>query len=72
MNGVDWRTVRERFRPRIEAARVPSELYRLLSLMVGELDARISACSVLATRRAPWAIGLPSANPPSRGCRSSR
>ncbi len=39
MNGVDWRAVRERFRPRIEAARVPSELYRLLSLMVGELDA---------------------------------
>jgi Tol biopolymer transport system component/C-terminal processing protease CtpA/Prc len=39
MNGVDWRAVRERFRPRIEAARVPSELYRLLSMMVGELNA---------------------------------
>jgi Tol biopolymer transport system component/C-terminal processing protease CtpA/Prc len=38
MNGVDWRAVRERFRPRIESARVPSELYRLLSMMVGELN----------------------------------
>lgn len=39
MNGSDWNAVRERFRPRVEATRTPDELYALLRLMVGELNA---------------------------------
>ncbi len=38
-NGVNWKAVRERFAPHIEAARTPDELRRLLSLMLGELNA---------------------------------
>src|SRR5215470_5110971 len=36
-NGVDWRAVRERYRPRINAARNDDELYALLKAMTGEL-----------------------------------
>jgi Tol biopolymer transport system component/C-terminal processing protease CtpA/Prc len=39
MNGVDWGRVRETYEPRIAAARAPGEIRRLLSLMVGELNA---------------------------------
>ncbi len=39
MNGVDWNGVRERWAPRVEAASTPAELRRLISLMVGELNA---------------------------------
>jgi tricorn protease len=38
-NGVNWKGVRERFAPHIEAARTPDELRRLISLMLGELNA---------------------------------
>jgi Tol biopolymer transport system component len=38
-NGVNWKAVRERFAPHIEAARTPDEVRRLLSLMLGELNA---------------------------------
>jgi Tol biopolymer transport system component/C-terminal processing protease CtpA/Prc len=38
-NGVDWNVVRERFAPHVAAARTPDELRRVLSLMLGELNA---------------------------------
>jgi tricorn protease len=39
MNGVDWSAVRDQFAPRVAAARTGDEFRRLLSLMVGELNA---------------------------------
>lgn len=36
-NGVDWRAVRERYRPRVEAASGEEEFYNLLNRMAGEL-----------------------------------
>lgn len=39
MNGADWNAVKERFRPRVETSRTPDELYALLRLMIGELNA---------------------------------
>jgi tricorn protease len=38
-NGVDWRSVRERFAPHVAGASTPDELRRVLSLMLGELNA---------------------------------
>ena len=38
-NGVDWSAARERFAPHVAAARTPDELRRVLSLMLGELNA---------------------------------
>ncbi len=39
MNGVDWNAIRAEFEPRVAAARNGDEFRRLLSLMVGELNA---------------------------------
>jgi C-terminal processing protease CtpA/Prc len=39
MNGADWSAVRETFAPRVAGARTTVELCRLLSMMVGELNA---------------------------------
>ncbi len=39
MNGADWDGVKAAFKPRVEATRTPDELYALLQLMVGELNA---------------------------------
>src|SRR5438105_7839884 len=39
MNGVDWQQVRDQYQPRVAATRTTVELDRLLSMMVGELDA---------------------------------
>lgn len=36
-NGVDWKAVRERYRPRLDAATGDAEFYDLLSQMTGEL-----------------------------------
>jgi C-terminal processing protease CtpA/Prc len=38
-NGVSWERVRDEYAPRIAGARMPDEMRRLLSLMVGELNA---------------------------------
>ncbi|MFN7934195.1 MAG: S41 family peptidase [Bryobacteraceae bacterium] len=38
-NGVDWEAMRKQYQPLIESARTPSEVYRLLSYMMGELNA---------------------------------
>lgn len=38
-HGVDWNAVRTTYAPRIAGARTPDEMRRLLSLMVGELNA---------------------------------
>ena len=50
MNGVNWERLREEYEPRIAASRIPGETRRLLSLMVGELNA-----SHLGVREAPSA-----------------
>jgi Tol biopolymer transport system component/C-terminal processing protease CtpA/Prc len=39
MHGVDWDAQREMYLPRIMAARTPDELRRLMTLMIGELNA---------------------------------
>ncbi|MGK2857977.1 MAG: S41 family peptidase [Thermoanaerobaculia bacterium] len=39
MNGVDWSATRERFAPVVSGLRTQTELQRLLSMMVGELNA---------------------------------
>ncbi len=36
-NGVDWNAVRERYRPRVDAAKTDTELYIVLKEMAGEL-----------------------------------
>jgi carboxyl-terminal processing protease len=36
-NGVNWREVRDRYRPLVDAARTDDDFYRLLKRMVGEL-----------------------------------
>jgi Tol biopolymer transport system component/C-terminal processing protease CtpA/Prc len=38
-NGVDWTAQRMRFEPIVNGARTPAELYRLLNLMHGDLNA---------------------------------
>jgi len=55
-HGIDWQAVRAEYAPRIAGARTPDEMRRLLSLMVGELNASHSGVS------APF-----SANQPSTG-----
>ncbi|HEX2224145.1 MAG TPA: peptidase S41, partial [Thermoanaerobaculia bacterium] len=39
MNGVDWEASRAWYRPRVEGARNPDEMRRVLSLMIGDLNA---------------------------------
>jgi hypothetical protein len=38
-NGVDWKGAREKFAPYVAGARTPDELRRVISLMLGELNA---------------------------------
>ena len=38
-HGVDWQAVRTEYAPRVAGARTPDEMRRVLSLMVGELNA---------------------------------
>ena len=39
MNGVDWNMVRATYEPRVAGARTPDEMRRIISLMLGELNA---------------------------------
>ncbi|MBV9774455.1 MAG: PDZ domain-containing protein, partial [Gemmatimonadetes bacterium] len=39
MNGVDWEAARATYEPRVAGARTPEEMRRVMSLMVGELNA---------------------------------
>ena len=39
MNGVDWNAVRTTYEPRVAGARTPDEMRRIVSLMLGELNA---------------------------------
>ena len=39
MNGVDWNAVRTIYEPRIAGSRTPDEMRRIISLMLGELNA---------------------------------
>jgi len=53
-NGVDWKAVRQRFAPHIEAARTPDEVRRLIQLMLGELNAsHMGITAPLAGEAAP-------------------
>jgi Tol biopolymer transport system component/C-terminal processing protease CtpA/Prc len=38
-NGVNWEATRERFEPYVAGARTPDEMRRVMSLMIGELNA---------------------------------
>lgn len=53
LNGVDWQAVRAEYAPHISGARTPDEVRRLLSLMVGELNASHSGVSAPATSNQP-------------------
>lgn len=53
LNGVDWQAVRAEYAPHIAGARTPDEMRRLLSLMVGELNASHSGVSAPATSNQP-------------------
>lgn len=60
MHGVDWEAVRAEYAPQAAGARTPEELRRILSLMVGELNAShlgISAPSG-SSRPATGRLGL--------------
>jgi tricorn protease len=37
-HGADWKAMRERYAPAIDAARTPDEVRRVISLMIGELN----------------------------------
>ena len=39
MNGVDWNAVRTTYEPRVAGARTPDEMRRIISMMLGELNA---------------------------------
>jgi len=39
MNGVDWNAVRATYEPRVAGSRTPDEMRRVISLMLGELNA---------------------------------
>jgi C-terminal processing protease CtpA/Prc len=39
MNGVDWNAVRETYAPQVAGSRTPDEMRRVISLMLGELNA---------------------------------
>jgi len=39
MNGVDWNAVRASYEPRVAGARTPDEMRRIVSMMLGELNA---------------------------------
>jgi tricorn protease len=60
MHGADWNRIRETFAPRVAAARNPDEFRRLLTLMVGELNAsHLGASAPLATvRTATGRVGV--------------
>lgn len=45
MNGADWQQVHDLVAPRIAAARTPDEFRRVMSLMIGELNASHSGMS---------------------------
>ncbi len=55
MHGVDWKAIEGKWAPQIAGARTRGEMRRLLSLMVGELNASHSG------------VGGPPAQPPSTG-----
>jgi tricorn protease len=54
-NGVDWRASRATYEPRVAAAGTPDEMRRIMSLMIGDLNASHSG------------IGGPGSGPPAIG-----
>jgi tricorn protease len=47
-NGVDWNEIRAMYTPLVEGAQTPAELYRLLRMMVGELNSSHSGITAPA------------------------
>ncbi|HMO79384.1 MAG TPA: S41 family peptidase [Pyrinomonadaceae bacterium] len=56
-HGVDWNAVRTRYEPLIAASRTPEEVRRLMSLMVGELNASHLGVSGGTTQPQATAVG---------------
>ena len=56
MNGVDWNAVRTTYAPRIAGSRTPDEMRRIISMMLGELNA--SHMGISAPAQGPAAVTL--------------
>ncbi|MBI4873221.1 MAG: PD40 domain-containing protein [Acidobacteria bacterium] len=57
MHGADWNGVRAAFAPQIEGARTPDEMRRLISQMLGELNASHLGISAPSSGARPAAVG---------------
>ena len=57
MNGVNWNAVREQYAPLAAGARTPDELRRIISQMLGELNASHSGIAAPASAAQPPAVG---------------
>jgi len=57
MNGVNWNTVREQYAPLAAGARTPDELRRIISQMLGELNASHSGIAAPGNAAQAPAIG---------------
>ena len=53
MNGVDWSAVRTMYEPRVAGARTPDEMRRIISMMLGELNASHMGISAPAPAAPP-------------------
>ena len=56
-HGVDWNAVKEKFEPQAAGAKTSDELRRVISLMLGELNASHSGISAPAGGAAPSPVG---------------
>ncbi|MBI3210272.1 MAG: PD40 domain-containing protein [Candidatus Solibacter usitatus] len=58
-NGADWNALRATYEPLVDSARTSSDLYRLVNLMIGELNASHSGIGAAPNRESTaGAIGL--------------
>ena len=60
MNGVDWNLMRTTYEPRVAGARTPDEMRRVISMMLGELNASHMGISAPVQARRPRLDGSPS------------
>ena len=60
MNGLDWNAARARYEPRVAAAASPDEARRIISLMIGELNASHSGIAgpMRATQTVTGRLGV--------------
>src|SRR4029453_18661529 len=57
MNGVDWDAVRTAYEPRVAGSKTPDEMRRIISMMLGELNASHMGMSPPAAGPAAQALG---------------